>query len=85
MSIALPIGLPARATLAAEGVEVLTSDELHRRGGRPLRICLVNLMPNKIVTETQICRLLGATPIPVALTLLVSVAEAVKVGATPNT
>lgn len=69
MSIALPIGLPARATLAAEGVEVLTGDELHRRGGRPLRICLVNLMPNKIATETQICRLLGATPIPVALTL----------------
>ncbi len=71
MSIALPIGLPARATLAAEGVEVLTGDELHRRGGRPLRICLVNLMPNKIVTETQICRLLGATSIPVALTLCV--------------
>ncbi len=69
MSIALPIGLPARPTLTAEGVEVLTGDELHRRGGRPLRICFVNLMPNKIVTETQICRLLGATPIPVALTL----------------
>ena len=69
MSIALPIGLPARSTLAAEGVEVLTADELHRRGGRPLRICLVNLMPNKVVTETQICRLLGATTIPVALTL----------------
>ena len=69
MSIALPIGLPARSTLTAEGIEVLTTDELHRRADRPLRICLVNLMPNKIVTETQICRLLGATPIPVALTL----------------
>ena len=69
MSIALPIGLPARSILAAEGVEVLSPDELHRRGGRPLRICLVNLMPSKIVTETQICRLLGATPLPVALTL----------------
>jgi len=69
LSIALPIGLPARSILAAEGVEVLSPDELHRRGGRPLRICLVNLMPSKIVTETQICRLLGATPLPVALTL----------------
>jgi homoserine O-succinyltransferase len=69
LSIALPIGLPARSTLTAEGIEVLTTDELHRRADRPLRICLVNLMPNKIVTETQICRLLGATPIPVALTL----------------
>ena len=69
MPIALPIGLPARSILAAEGVAVLTGDDLRRRGGRPLRICLVNLMPNKIVTETQLCRLLGATPIPVALTL----------------
>jgi homoserine O-succinyltransferase len=69
LSIALPIGLPARSILAAEGVEVLTGDELHRRGGGPLRICLVNLMPTKIVTETQLCRLLGATAIPVALTL----------------
>ena len=71
MSIALPVGLPARATLAAEGVEVLTGNEWRGRGGRPLRICLVNLMPNKTATETQICRLLGATSIPVALTLCV--------------
>jgi homoserine O-succinyltransferase/O-acetyltransferase len=63
------MGLPARSTLAAEGIELLTDDDLYRRGGRPLRICLVNLMPNKIATETQICRLLGATPIPVAVTL----------------
>jgi homoserine O-succinyltransferase len=71
LSIALPIGLPARSTLAAEGIEILTGDDLRRRGERPLRICLVNLMPNKIATETQIGRLLGATSIPVALTLCV--------------
>lgn len=71
MPIALPSGLPARATLAAEGVEILTGDDLRRRGHRPLRICLVNLMPNKLATETQIARLLGATAIPVALTLCV--------------
>ena len=71
MSIALPIGLPARTTLAAEGIEILAGDELDRRGRRPLRICLVNLMPNKIATETQICRLLGATSLPVAVTLCV--------------
>jgi len=71
LSIALPIGLPARSTLAAEGVEILTGDDLRRRGDRPLRICLVNLMPDKIATETQIARLLGATSIPVALTLCV--------------
>ena len=68
MSIALPPGLPARATLKIEGVEVLTADELRRRGGA-LRICFVNLMPNKVATETQICRLLGATALPVAVTL----------------
>jgi len=71
LSIALPPGLPAGATLAAEGVEVLTSDELHRRAGRPLRICLINLMPKKIATETQFCRLIGATSIAIELTLCV--------------
>jgi homoserine O-succinyltransferase len=71
LPISLPNGLPARKALAAEGVDVLTGDELHRGSGRPLRICLVNLMPKKIATETQICRLLGATTIPVAVTLCV--------------
>jgi len=71
LPIALPVGLPARLTLVGEGLEIMTGDELHRRDSRPLRICLVNLMPNKIVTETQICRLLGATSIPVAVTLCV--------------
>ena len=71
MPISLPTGLPAAKALAAEGVEILSADELHSRGTRPLRICLVNLMPGKIATETQICRLLGATPFPVAVTLCV--------------
>ncbi len=50
---------------------MLTKDELRRRPGRPLRICLVNLMPNKIVTEAQFCRLLGGTSIDVDATLCV--------------
>jgi homoserine O-succinyltransferase len=70
MPIALPAGLPAQRSLLEEGIEVLSGDELHRCGD-PLRICLVNLMPNKMVTETQIARLLGAAAIPVALTLCV--------------
>ena len=69
MSISLPAGLPARRTLLAEGIEVLDRNQLHAWGRRPLRVCLVNLMPNKPVTETQIARLLGATSIPVELTL----------------
>src|SRR6516225_9087311 len=69
MSIALPAGLPARPTLLAEGIEVLDRDQVRSWGRRPLRLCLVNLMPNKAVTETQVARLLGATSIPVELTL----------------
>ena len=41
-----------------------------RQDIRPLRIGLLNLMPNKIATETQIARLLGATPLQIELTLL---------------
>jgi len=69
MSISLPAALPARRTLLAEGVEVLDRDQLRAWGRRPLRLCLVNLMPNKAVTETQIARLIGGTSIPVELTL----------------
>ena len=69
MSVALPTGLPARPTLLAEGIEVLDRDQVRSWGRRPLRLCLVNLMPNKAVTETQVARLLGATSIPVELTL----------------
>jgi homoserine O-succinyltransferase/O-acetyltransferase len=71
MSIVLPVGLPARQVLLNEGIEVLSADELRRGVRRPLRICLVNLMPNKVATETQIARLLGATSIPVELSLCV--------------
>ncbi len=69
MSIALPAGLPARQTLQAEGIEVVERDQIRSWGRRPLRLCLVNLMPNKPATEGQIARLLGATSIPVELTL----------------
>lgn len=69
MSIALPARLPVRRALLAEGVEVLDRDQLRFWGRRPLRVCLVNLMPNKAVTEMQIARLLAGTSIPVELTL----------------
>lgn len=71
MPIALPRELPACGTLAAEGVDVRSADDPRRPGRRPLRICLVNLMPTKIATETQIARMLGGTPIPVELVLCV--------------
>lgn len=71
MPISLPIGLPAASALAAEGVTVVSSAALRSGAARPLRICLVNLMPKKTATETQIGRLLGAPPIPVDVTLCV--------------
>jgi homoserine O-succinyltransferase len=62
--------LPARRTLEAEGVIVMGESEAARQDIRPLRIALLNLMPDKITTETQIARLLGATPLQVELELV---------------
>lgn len=70
MPITIPDDLPARYTLEAEGVTVLRQTDAVRQDIRPLRIGLLNLMPNKISTETQLARLLGATPLQVELTLV---------------
>ena len=70
MPIRIPDDLPARATLDREGVMVLSEADAVRQDIRPLRIGLLNLMPNKIKTETQFARLIGATPLQVELTLV---------------
>lgn len=70
MPIKVPDDLPARATLEHEGVMVLRETDAVRQDIRPLRIALLNLMPNKIKTETQFARLLGASPLQVELTLV---------------
>jgi len=70
MPIKIPNDLPARATLEEEGVMVMREADAVRQDIRPMRIGLLNLMPNKIRTETQIARLLGATPLQVELTLV---------------
>ncbi|MGR7996822.1 homoserine O-succinyltransferase [Xanthobacter sp. ZOL 2024] len=70
MPIKIPDRLPARTTLEAEGVMVMGEGDAIRQDIRPLRIGLLNLMPNKIATEVQIARLLGATPLQVELTLV---------------
>ena len=70
MPIKIPDDLPARATLDAEGVMVMRERDAVRQDIRPMRIGLLNLMPNKIKTETQIARLLGATPLQVELSLV---------------
>ena len=70
MPIKIPDDLPGRPTLEAEGVMVMREADAMRQDIRPLRIGLLNLMPNKIATEVQIARLLGATPLQVELTLI---------------
>lgn len=70
MPIKIPDALPARETLLKEGVAVMQESEAARQDIRPLQIGLLNLMPNKIRTETQIARLLGASPLQIELSLI---------------
>ena len=70
MPIRIPNDLPARKTLEREGVMLMTEASAMRQDIRPLRIGLLNLMPNKVKTETQFARLIGATPLQVELTLV---------------
>lgn len=70
MPIKIPDTLPARDTLLKEGVAVMRESDATRQDIRPLQIGLLNLMPNKIRTETQIARLLGASPLQIELTLV---------------
>ncbi|MBU6393233.1 MAG: homoserine O-succinyltransferase [Sphingomonadales bacterium] len=70
MPIRIADNLPARRTLESEGVIVMSETEAARQDIRPLRVALLNLMPDKITTETQIARLLGATPLQIELELV---------------
>ncbi|MEN9894515.1 MAG: hypothetical protein RIR97_367 [Pseudomonadota bacterium] len=70
MPIKIPDTLPAFQTLVDEGVRVMTETAAIRQDIRPLRIGLLNLMPNKIKTEVQMARLVGATPLQVEFSLV---------------
>lgn len=70
MPIRIPDALPAREILQHEGVMVMDETTATRQDIRPLQIGMLNLMPNKIATETQIARLVGSTPLQVELTLV---------------
>lgn len=62
MPIKIPNELPAVKTLNNENIFVITETRAMTQDIRPLKILLLNLMPTKIVTETQLSRLLGNTP-----------------------
>src|SRR3954463_4441322 len=70
MPIKIPNGLPGRAVLEAERVPLILDDAAARQDIRPLQIAILNLMPDKIKTETQLLRVLGATPLQIEMTLL---------------
>lgn len=70
MPIKLPADLPAFATLKAERVPVMSEGRAARQDIRPLEIAILNLMPEKVKTETQFARLLGNSPIQVSLSLM---------------
>lgn len=70
MPIKVADGLPAVAILRDENIFVMTEERAVHQDIRPLRIAILNLMPNKAVTETQLLRLVGNTPIQVDVTLL---------------
>jgi homoserine O-succinyltransferase/O-acetyltransferase len=70
MPIKVPDHLPAKETLASENIFVMGEDRALHQDIRPLRIAILNLMPTKISTETQILRLLGNSPLQVEVTLL---------------
>ena len=70
MPIKIPDNLPAVKTLASENIFVMTNRRAISQDIRPLKILLLNLMPNKIETETQLSRLLGNSPLQVDLTLI---------------
>jgi homoserine O-succinyltransferase len=70
MPIKIPNNLPAHSVLENEGVMLVSESEALRQDIRPVKIGLLNLMPNKIRTETQFARLCGATPLQVEMSLI---------------
>ena len=70
MPIRIPNDLPAAGILQQENIFVMTQNRAVTQDIRPLEIVLLNLMPTKIVTETQLSRLLGNTPLQVNLELM---------------
>ena len=65
MPIKIPNELPAAQTLASENIFVMSHNRAAQQDIRPLQILVLNLMPTKVATETQLARLLGNTPLQV--------------------
>ena len=70
MPINIPDGLPAVSILENENIFVMTKGRAEHQDIRPLKIVILNLMPKKIETETQLLRLLGNSPLQVDIEFL---------------
>ena len=70
MPIKIPKNLPAAKILRDENIFVMDVERAQEQNIRPLRILVLNLMPTKITTETQLARLLGNTPLQIEMELL---------------
>lgn len=70
MPIKIQSDLPACSILEQENIFVMTEQRASCQDIRPLKIAIVNLMPTKIATETQLLRLLGNTPLQVEISLV---------------
>jgi len=70
MPINIPSNLPAYETLKKENIFVMSEERARTQDIRPLRIAIMNLMPTKIETETQLLRLIGNSPLQVDVQLL---------------
>lgn len=70
MPIKIPDSLPAKEVLSGENIFVMDESQAFHQDIRPLRIAILNLMPTKETTETQLLRLIGNSPLQVDVTLL---------------
>ncbi len=70
MPIVIPKGIPACTVLQNENVFVMRAVRAYAQDIRPIEICILNLMPTKVETETQLMRLLGNSPLQINVTLL---------------
>ena len=70
MPVRIPTTLPARVILEKENIFVMGHERAEHQDIRPLRVAILNLMPTKIQTETQLLRLLGNSALQVEITLL---------------
>lgn len=70
MPVKIPETLPARKILESENIFLMDAVRAEQQEIRPLKVAILNLMPTKIATETQLLRLLGNSPLQVEITLL---------------